>query len=157
MIFNTDSTITNLSLSSQNRLFSCSGIGLLVRFLVFHSIKISFLKPEACAIIFRTAVFKFMKKRNKKIKNVVYVAAHATPLWVFFSPRVYIFRLWLITQCYLATFLHILFITTMSFVNFAAAAAFYPHCIAFARRHRETSENLCRYSQSFPLKHDLRN
>ena len=30
MIFNTASTMTNLSLNSQNRLFSCSGIGLLI-------------------------------------------------------------------------------------------------------------------------------
>ena len=39
---------------------------------------------ETCAIIFCTAspVFKFIKKRNKKIKNVVYVAAHATPFFV---------------------------------------------------------------------------
>ena len=63
MIFNTASTMTNLSLNSQNRLFSCSGIGLLIVFLVFHPIKISFVKPEVCAIIFSTAspVFKFIK------------------------------------------------------------------------------------------------
>ena len=61
MIFNTASTMTNLSLNSQNRLFSCSGIGLLIGFLVFHPMKISFVKPEACAIILSTAspVFKF--------------------------------------------------------------------------------------------------
>ena len=77
MIFNTASTMTNLSLNSQIRLFSCSGIGLLIGFLVFHLI--SFVIPEACAIIFNTAplVNTFMKKRNKKIKNIVYVAAHA--------------------------------------------------------------------------------
>ena len=63
MIFNAASTMTNLSLNSQNRLFSCSGIGLLVGFLVFHPIKISFVEPEACAIIFSTAspVFKFIQ------------------------------------------------------------------------------------------------
>ena len=63
MIFNTASTMTNLFLNSQNRLLSCSGIGLLIGFLVFHPIKISFVKPEACAIIFSTAspVFKFIK------------------------------------------------------------------------------------------------
>ena len=63
MIFYTASTMKNLSLNSQNRLFSCSGIGLFIGFLVFHLIKISFVKPEACAIIFSTAspVFKFMK------------------------------------------------------------------------------------------------
>ena len=63
MIFNIASTMTNLSLNSQNRLFSCSGIGLLIGFLVFYPIKISFVKPEACAIIFSTAspVFKFIK------------------------------------------------------------------------------------------------
>ena len=66
MIFNTASTMTNLSLNSQNRLFLCPGIELLVRSLIFYSIKISFLIPEAYAIIFSTAspVFKFMKKRN---------------------------------------------------------------------------------------------
>ena len=53
--------------------------------------------------------------------------------------------------------LYILFTTTMSLVKFAAAAAFYPHCIAFARGHGETAENLCRYSRSFPLRLDLRN
>ena len=50
MIFNTASWMTNLSLNSQNRLFSCSEIGLLIGFLVFHPIKISFVKPEGCAI-----------------------------------------------------------------------------------------------------------
>ena len=55
MIFNTASTMTNLSLNSQNQLFSCSGIGLLIGFLVCYPIKISFVKPEACAIIFSTA------------------------------------------------------------------------------------------------------
>ena len=63
MIFNAASTMTSLSLNSQNRLFSCSKIGLLIGFLVFHPIKISFVIPEACAIIFSTAspVFKFIK------------------------------------------------------------------------------------------------
>ena len=64
MIFNTASTMTNLSLNIQNRLFSCSWIGLLIGFFfVFHPIKISFVKPEACALIFSTAspVFKFIK------------------------------------------------------------------------------------------------
>ena len=77
MIFNTASTLTNLFLNSQNRLFSCLGIGLLIGFLVFHLMKISFVIPQACAIIFNTAslVNKFMKQRNKKIKNIVYVAA----------------------------------------------------------------------------------
>ena len=84
MIFNTASTMTNLSLNSQNRLFSCSEIGLLIEFLVFHLIKISFVKPEACTIIFSTAssVNKFMKQRNKKITNI-YVAAHAPPFLFF--------------------------------------------------------------------------
>ena len=60
--------MTNLSLNSQNRLFSCSGFGLLIEFLVFHPIKISFVKPQACAIIFSTAspVFKCMKWRSKE-------------------------------------------------------------------------------------------
>ena len=68
MIFNTASTMTNLSLSSQNRLFSCLRIALLIEFLVFYLIKISFVKPAACAIIFSTAsmVFKFIKQQNKK-------------------------------------------------------------------------------------------
>ena len=63
IIFNTAPTITNLFLNSQDRLFSCSGIGLLTGFLVFYHIKMNFVKPEACAIIFSTAspVFKFMK------------------------------------------------------------------------------------------------
>ena len=66
MIFNTASTMTNLSLNSQNRLFSCSAIGLLIGFLFFHLIKISFVKPEECTIIFSTAssVNKFMEQRN---------------------------------------------------------------------------------------------
>ena len=55
IIFNTASTMTNLYLNNQNRLFSCSGIELLIGFLVFHLIKISFVKPEACTIIFSTA------------------------------------------------------------------------------------------------------
>ena len=63
IVFNTASTITNLFLNSQDRLLSCSGIGLLIEFLVFYHIKMTFVKPEACAIIFSTAspVFKFMK------------------------------------------------------------------------------------------------
>ena len=73
-------TFKNRSIQNvRNRLFSCSGVALLIRFLVFHLIKISFVIPEACAIIFSTAslINKFMKKRNKKKKNMVYVAAHA--------------------------------------------------------------------------------
>ena len=86
MIFNTASTMTNLSLNRQNRLFSCTGIGLLIGFLVFHLIKISFVIPEACGIIFNTAslVNKFMKQRNKKIKNIVHVAARA-PTFILFT------------------------------------------------------------------------
>ena len=63
MIFIAASTMTNLSLNSRNRLFLSSGIGLFIGFLVFHPIKISFVKPEAGAIIFSTAspVFKFIK------------------------------------------------------------------------------------------------
>ena len=84
MIFNTASTMTNFSPNSKNPIFSCWGIGLLIGFLVFHLIKISFVKPEACTIIFSTApsVNKFMKQRNKKIKNI-YVAAHAPPFFFF--------------------------------------------------------------------------
>ena len=81
MIFNTASAMTNLSLNSQNRIFSCSGIALLAGFLVFHLIKISFVKPEA--------VNKFMKQRNKKIKNVVYVAAHAPPFFFLLTETFY--------------------------------------------------------------------
>ena len=55
MIFNTASMMTNLSLNRQNRLF----FGLLIGFLVFHPIKISFVKPEA------SSVNKFMKQRNE--------------------------------------------------------------------------------------------
>ena len=68
MIFNTALTMTNLSLNSQNRLFSCSGIGLLIGFLVVNLIKIRLVKTKACAIIFSTAslVFKFIKEQNKK-------------------------------------------------------------------------------------------
>ena len=89
MIFNTALAMTNISLNSRNRLFSCSGIGLLIGFLVFHLIKISFVEPEACAIIFSTAssVNKFMKQRNKKIKNVVYVVAHAPPFSFYLQRR----------------------------------------------------------------------
>ena len=84
MIFNTASRMTRLSLNSQNRLFSCSGIGLLLGLLVCHLAKISFVIPEVCAIIFNTAslVNKFMKQRNKKVKNIAYVAAHA-PTFLF--------------------------------------------------------------------------
>ena len=59
-----------------------------IRFLVFHLIKKSFVIPEACAIIFNTAslVNKFMKQRNKKIKNIVYVAAHA-PTFFYLQRR----------------------------------------------------------------------
>ena len=70
MIFNAASTMTNLFLNSQNRLFLCLGIGLLMRVLVFHPAKINFVKLEACAIIFSIAlpVFKFMKHEIKKLK-----------------------------------------------------------------------------------------
>ena len=80
--------MTNLSLNSQNRIFSCSGIGLFIGFLLFHLIKISFVKPEVCTIIFNTAssVNKFMKQRNKNIKNV-YVATHAPPFFLFHLQR----------------------------------------------------------------------
>ena len=90
MILNTASTMTNLSLNIQNRLFSRSGIGLLIGFLVFHLIKISFVIPEACAIIFSTAssVNKCMKQRNKKIKNIIYVAAHA-PTFLFLLTKTF--------------------------------------------------------------------
>ena len=89
-IFKTASAMTNLSVNSKNRLFSSSGIGLLIGFLVFHLIKISFVKPEACAIIFSAAswVNKFMKQRNKKIKNV-YVAAHAPPFFFLLAQTFY--------------------------------------------------------------------
>ena len=88
MIFNTASTMTNLSVNSQNRLFSCSGIGLLIGYLVFHLIKISFVIPESCAILFNTAslVNKCIKQRNKKIKNILYVAAQA-PIFFFYVQR----------------------------------------------------------------------
>ena len=94
MIFNTASTMTNLPLNRQNRLFSCSGIGLLIGFLVFHLIKIIFVIPEACAIIFNTAslVNKFMKQRNKKIKNIVYVAAHAPTFFFLLTKTFYATR-----------------------------------------------------------------
>ena len=91
MIFNTASTMKNLSLNSQNRLFLCSGIGLLIGFLVFNLIKISFVIPEACAIIFNTAslVYKFMKQRKNKIKNIVYVAAHAPTFFFLLTKTFY--------------------------------------------------------------------
>ena len=54
MIFNTASTMTNWSVNNQNELFSCSEIGLLRGFLVFYPIKINFVKPEACAVVFST-------------------------------------------------------------------------------------------------------
>ena len=83
--------MTNLSLNSQNRLFSCSGIGLLIGFLVFLLMKISFVIPEACTIIFVTAslVNKFIKQRNKKIKNIVYVAAHAPTFFFLLTKTFY--------------------------------------------------------------------
>ena len=72
--------MTNLSLNSQNRLFSCSGIGLLlVGFLVFHLIKISFVKPEACAIIFmyyiakRNNLFEIILKIDSKYINIQHI------------------------------------------------------------------------------------
>ena len=63
IIFNTASTMTNLFLNSQNRLFIYLGIGLLTGFVVFSHIKMTFVKTEAYAIIFSTAslVFKFIK------------------------------------------------------------------------------------------------
>ena len=83
IIFNTASTMTNLSINSQNRLFSCSGIGLLIGFLFLHLIEISFVKPEACTIIFSTAssVYKFMKQRNKKSIR----CCSCTPFFFFFT------------------------------------------------------------------------
>ena len=88
MIFNTASTMTNLSLNSQNRLFSCSGIGLPIGFLFFHLIKISFVKPEACTIIFSTAssVNKFMKQRKKKNKKCMRCCSCA-PFFPFYLQR----------------------------------------------------------------------
>ena len=95
--------MTNFSLNNQNRLSSCSGIRVFIGFLVFHPIKISFVKLEACAIIFSTAspVFKFMKQRHKKsiLKNqwifeifgidevVVYVNLHISGFNVFVSKK----------------------------------------------------------------------
>ena len=94
MIFNTASTMTNSSPNSQNRLFSCSGIGLLIGFLVFNLIKISFVIPEACTIIFNTAslVNKLMKQRNKKIKNIIYIAAHAPTFFFLLTKTFYEIR-----------------------------------------------------------------
>ena len=85
MIFITASTMKNLSLNSQNRLFSCLGIGLLIGFLVFHLIKISFVIPEACAIIYNTAslVNKFMKQRNKRIKKYCIRCCSCTYFFLF--------------------------------------------------------------------------
>ena len=53
-------------------------IGLLIRFLVFHPIKINFVKPETCAIKFSIAspIYKLTKVNNKKMKHA---AAHAPP------------------------------------------------------------------------------
>ena len=69
MIFNTASMMTNLFLNHQNRLFLCSGIGLFI-VLIFHAIKLNFVKTETCAIILNSAspADKFMKQRkiNKK-------------------------------------------------------------------------------------------
>ena len=81
----------NLSLNSQNQLFLCSGIRLLIGFFVFHLIKESFVKPEACAIIFSTAssVNKFMKQRNKRIKMVVYVGIHVLRFFVLLTKTFY--------------------------------------------------------------------
>ena len=66
MILNTALIMTNLSLNSPNWLFSCSGIGLLIGFLDFHPIKIKFVKPEACAIIF--SYILIFQMQNKKFK-----------------------------------------------------------------------------------------
>ena len=63
MIFNTASTMTNLSLNSQNRLFLCSGIGLLIGFLVFYLIKIIFVKPKVCASLFFYIKVKKIKEQ----------------------------------------------------------------------------------------------
>ena len=94
MILNSASSMTNLSLNIQNRLFLCSGIGLLIGFLVFHLIKISFVIPEACAIIFSTAslVNKFMRQRNEKIINIIYVAAHAPTFFFLLTKTISIFH-----------------------------------------------------------------
>ena len=64
---------------------------MLIGFLVFHFIKMSFVIPEACAIIFSTASFvnKFIKQRNKKIKNIVYVAAHAPTFFFVLTKTFY--------------------------------------------------------------------
>ena len=88
MIFNTASTVKNLSLTNQNRQFLCSGIGLLIGFLVLHPIKISFVEPEACAIIFSTAsaVFKFMKQRNKK-KKILCMLLLMSPVFFYLRRR----------------------------------------------------------------------
>ena len=91
MIFNTASTMKNLPLNSQNRLFSCSGIGLHIGFLAFYLIKINFVKPEASAIIFSTAspAFKFQKQRNKNIKNVSCIASRAPPFFFLLTNTFY--------------------------------------------------------------------
>ena len=97
MIFNTASAMTNLSLNSQNRLFSCSEIGLLIGFLVFHLRKISFVKPEACAIIFSTAssVIVYFDTRGQngwlahcKCKNAV----SESPVWPQVSNHIFLYK-----------------------------------------------------------------
>ena len=54
---------------------------------VFHVIKMSFVIPEACAIIFSTAslVDKFMKQRNKKMKK--YTLWLMYPLFSFYLKK----------------------------------------------------------------------
>ena len=61
---------------------------LLIGFLVFHLIQISFVNPEVCAIIFNTAssVNKFMKQQNKQIKKL-YTLLLMCPLFYFYLQR----------------------------------------------------------------------
>ena len=49
-----------VALNSQDRLFSCSGIGLLTGFLVCYHLKMNFVKPKARAIIFSTVAHRYL-------------------------------------------------------------------------------------------------
>ena len=82
--------MTNLSLNSENRLFSCSGIGLLIGFLVFHLIKISFVISEACAIIFNTAslVIVYFDTRGQNFTRAV----SESPMWPHVSNHIFLYE-----------------------------------------------------------------
>ena len=78
---------------------------------------------ETCAIIFNTAspVNKFMKQQNKKIKNVVYVAAHAPPFSYLLTKKAEVCRLTFTTTSLIANISKFHFFLSILIFHFAVS------------------------------------